>query len=83
MQCLIMKKTKSNSKNYVFDPLKMKEVEDELREKLGVDLIEHKLSLTAVEWALLSKIVEQSIPMLPQCSWSKVEGIFEQILRVK
>ena len=78
-----METTKSNSNNPVLDPLKMKEVEDELREKLGVDVINHKLSLTAVEWALLGKIVEQSIPMLPQCSWSKVEGIFEQIIRVK
>ena len=78
-----MNTTTSSSNNSVLDPLQMHEVENELREKLGVDLIAHKLSLTSVEWALLSKIVEQAIPMLPQCSWNKVEGILEQILRVK
>jgi len=84
-----MHTTTSNSNNLILELIEnenMQDIEWILRGEATNDyvkLIDHKLSLTPVEWALLCHLVEAGISYLEQdFSCKKVEGIIDQIKKV-
>ena len=85
-----MTTTTSNSNETILELIEhenMQDIEWVLRGEATNDyvkLIDHKLSLTPVEWALLYQLVEAGIPFLDQeFSCKKVEGFLDQIKKVK